>query len=175
MNYIFKITNFNTKMFSKHNISLAVSAAFLSKAKAGKCPFGFDNEAELTNITTQKAHPRVQSTPDYPSDIFTCDATGDNVAIATTATSAMTTANYKSIVSAVIDKYESVADTVADNNNPRAKFSGCIVRTVGHDFMDFRVTNGVESGGADGCMAFSDADNTGLPTCLEDSGLVDTF
>ena len=34
---------------------------------------------------------------------------------------------------------------------------------------------GVASGGADGCMAFSDADNTGLPTCLIDSGLADLF
>jgi hypothetical protein len=87
----------------------------------------------------------------------------------------MTEANYKAIVSAVIAKYEAVSDEVSDNNNPRAKFAGCLVRTVGHDFMDFRVNSGVSSGGADGCMAFSDADNTGLPTCLTNSGLADTF
>jgi hypothetical protein len=88
----------------------------------------------------------------------------------------MTMANYKAIVSAVISKYEAVSDVVADNSNPRAKFAGCVVRTVGHDFMDYRKTSsGVESGGADGCMAFSDADNTGLPTCLTNSGLATTY
>ena len=78
----------------------------------------------------------------------------------------MTVANYKAIAADVIAKYEAVADTIADNTNPRAKFAGCIIRTVGHDFMDYRNNGGTESGGADGCMAFSDADNTGLPTCL---------
>jgi hypothetical protein len=31
-------------MLSKLNVSLAVSAATLSSAKAGKCPFGFDSD-----------------------------------------------------------------------------------------------------------------------------------
>lgn len=87
----------------------------------------------------------------------------------------MTAANYEAIVRDVNSKYESVADTIADNTNPRAKFAACIVRTVGHDFMDYRNSNGAESGGADGCMAFADADNTGLPTCLTNSGLVATY
>ena len=153
-------------MFSKHNVSLAVSAAFLSQTKAGKCPFGFDSEPKPTNLTVKSSHPVVQNTPNYPSDIFTCTAGTAGKAIATTTSSAMTMTNYKNIVSDVIAKYEAVSSTVSDNNNPRAKFAGCIVRTVGHDFMDFRNNNGVASGGADGCMAFSDADNTGLPTCL---------
>ena len=162
-------------MFSKHNISLAVSAAFMSKAKAGKCPFGFDNETEQSNLTSTHDHPRVLSTAAYPAEIFTCTAASSGQGIATTTTAASTEANYKAIVSAVIAKYEAVSDVVADNSNPRAKFAGCIVRTVGHDFMDYRVTDGVASGGADGCMAFADADNTGLPTCLTDSGLATTF
>jgi hypothetical protein len=110
----------------------------------------------------------VKSSADYPSDIFTCT----NTAIATTDSTVMTVANYKAIVSDVIALYEDVADTVDDNTNPRAKFAGCIVRTVGHDFMDYRCdSSGTCTLGADGCMAFSDADNTGLPTCLENSGL----
>ena len=155
-------------MLSKHNIALAVSASFLSKAKAGKCPFGFDDETEQSNLTRTHAHPRVQAGEEYPIDIF-------GAGIPTTTSAASTEANYKAIVTAVIAKYEAVSDVVADNNNPRAKFAGCIVRTVGHDFMDYRVTDGVASGGADGCMAFADADNTGLPTCLTDSGLATTF
>ena len=162
-------------MLSKHNITLAVSAAFLSKAKAGKCPFGFDDETEQSNLTRTHAHPRVQAGEAYPAEIFTCTAASSGQGIATTTSAASTEANYKAIVTAVIAKYEAVSDVIADNNNPRAKFAGCIVRTVGHDFMDYRVTDGVASGGADGCMAFADADNTGPPTCLTDSGLATTF
>jgi hypothetical protein len=61
-------------MLSKHNIALAASAAFLSKAKAGKCPFGFDDETEQSNLTSTHAHPKVQSTAAYPAEIFTCTA-----------------------------------------------------------------------------------------------------
>jgi hypothetical protein len=49
------------------------------------------------------------------------------------------------------------------------------VRTAGHDFMDYRKTNGVESGGSDGCINFGDEDNTGLADCLEASGLIEVF
>ena len=148
----------------------------MSKAKAGKCPFGFDNETEQSNLTSTHDHPRVQSSANYPSEIFTCSPASSGFGIATTRINFQNEANYKAIVTAVIDKYEAVSDVVADNSNPRAKFAGCVVRTVGHDFMDYRVNQyGVASGGADGCMAFSDADNTGLPTCLTDSGLADLF
>jgi len=37
--------------------------------------------------------------------------------------------------------------------------------------MDFRSTNGVSSGGSDGCVNFNDADNAGLATCLDTSGV----
>jgi hypothetical protein len=65
---------------------------------------------------------------------------------------------------------------VRENFNPRAKFAGCLVRTAGHDFMDFRYgTNGSTSGGADGCINFDDADNTGLSACLSNSGLITVY
>lgn len=86
-------------MLSKHNISLAMSAAFMSKVNAGKCPFGFDSESEPTNLTkTTHEHPVVQNSINYPADIFTCTAGNGGVAIATTASASMTVANYKSIV-----------------------------------------------------------------------------
>jgi hypothetical protein len=85
-------------------------------------------------------------------------------------------AKYKAIVAEVVAKYEAVDSTVSDNTNPRAKFAGCLVRTAGHDFMDYRVAaDGTESGGSDGCIIFADGDNTGLADCLEDSGLVSVF
>jgi len=122
-----------------------------------------------------KSQPRVESSSyEYPSDIFTCSARSTGLGIPQTVSSAdMDT--YKAIVADVIAKYEAVSDTVTDNSNPRAKFAGCLVRTAGHDFMDFRKSNGSSTGGADGCMYFADGDNTGLPSCLVDTGLAATY
>jgi hypothetical protein len=153
-------------MFSKLSLTAAVVAA-------GKCPFGYDDPKNES--LTSNPHPRVRSTAAYPSEIFTCPDGTDNLGIATT-TSAFNMAKYKAIVAEVVAKYEAVDSTVSDNTNPRAKFAGCLVRTAGHDFMDYRVAaDGTKSGGADGCIIFADGDNTGLADCLEDSGLVSVF
>jgi len=61
----------------------------------------------------------------------------------------------------LIELFESVDETIADNFNPRGKFAGCLVRLVGHDIMDFRIgTDNI--GGSDGCVNFKDGDNLGL-------------
>jgi hypothetical protein len=114
------------------------------------------------------------SDADYPSDIFTCSARSTGFGIPTTKSS-IGIDTYKAIVSDVITKYEAVSDAVSDNSNPRAKFAGCLVRTAGHDFMDYRYADGASTGGADGCMYFADGDNTGLADCLTDSGLAATY
>ena len=151
-------------MLSKLSLTLSVAAA-------GKCPFGYDTPS---NDSASNPHPKVRSTAAYPSDIFTCPSNG-GFGIATT-TSAFDKAKYKEIVAEVVAQYEAVDATVAANNNPRAKYAGCIVRTGGHDFMDFRIAaDGTTSGGSDGCINFADADNTGLADCLENSGLIGVF
>jgi hypothetical protein len=48
------------------------------------------------------------------------------------------------------------------------------VRLVGHDFMDFRKDQ-ESRGGADGCLDFSDPDNIGLETCLQNSKLNEIY
>lgn len=153
-------------MLSKISLTAAV-------VSASKCPFGYDTPAVATNDSIPHAHPRVRSTAAYPSEIFTCPANG-GTAIATT-TSAFDKTKYKAIVAEVITQYEAVSATVAANSNPRAKYAGCLVRTAGHDFMDYRSTNSVLSGGSDGCINFGDEDNTGLADCLEASGLIGVF
>jgi len=52
-----------------------------------------------------------------------------------------------------------------------------LVRTAGHDFMDFRVNavDGSTLGGSDGCINFKDADNTGLAQCLYDAKMVSLY
>lgn len=50
---------------------------------------------------------------------------------------------------------------------PRGDFAGCLVRLVGHDFMDYNADrSGTGQGGADGCINFEDPDNKGLKGCL---------
>lgn len=152
-------------MLSKISLTAAV-------VSAGKCPFGYDTPA--TNESIPHDHPRVRSTAEYPSEIFTCSGTGTTIGIPTT-TSAFDMAKYKEIVAEVVTQYEAVSSAVSANSNPRAKYAACLVRAAGHDFMDYRSTGGVESGGSDGCINFSDEDNTGIADCLEASGLIGVF
>ena len=50
----------------------------------------------------------------------------------------------------------------------KQNYAACSVRTVGHDLMDFRFTSdGIATGGSDGCMNFEDEDNMGIIACLE--------
>jgi len=50
---------------------------------------------------------------------------------------------------------------------PRGDFAGCLVRLVGHDFMDYNEgRSGTGRGGSDGCIDFQDPDNMGLKGCL---------
>ena len=149
-------------MFSKLTLSMAV-------ASGGKCPFGFDNDSSVSS----PVHPKVRSSAAYPSEIFTCPNLG-GVAIATTTT--FDQDKYKEVFNEILTKYEAIDAAVSANSNPRAKFAGCIVRTAGHDFMDYRIdADGSTSGGSDGCIDFADSDNTGLADCLEDSDLVSVF
>jgi len=78
-------------------------------------------------------------------------------------TSSLTEDGYKQIVNAVHDLYEQVDASVSANFNPRGSFVACLLRTAGHDFMDFRLGGG---GGSDGCVNFQDADNAGISDCL---------
>jgi hypothetical protein len=69
---------------------------------------------------------------------------------------------YGLVVKDVWAKFDSLGDT-ADQQD----YTGCLLRTAGHDFMDFRWTSdGKATGGSDGCINFEDADNTGIPQCL---------
>ena len=132
-----------------------------------ECPFGFDNEAE-------SSHPRVRSSAAYPSEIFPC---GDGNGIEQTTQDAASRQTYKNTVADVIAQYQLDDSTVSSNFNPRAKYAGCLVRTAGHDFMDYRkgTVPGAIKGGSDGCINFADEDNTGLADCLENSGLPAIF
>jgi len=68
----------------------------------------------------------------------------------------------------VIELYENLAPHTTPASNPRASFAGCLVRTAGHDFMDFRMhPDNTTTGGMDACINFNDPDNAGLKECLQ--------
>ena len=101
----------------------------------------------------------------------------DGSAGVTTSTPAANKAKYRAIVADVIAAYDAVDSTVGDEYNPRAKFAGCLVRTAGHDFMDFRTStsDGSIEGGSDGCIHFADGDNAGLADCLIASTITEIY
>jgi hypothetical protein len=69
---------------------------------------------------------------------------------------------YGLLVKEVWSYFDNLGDTAAQQD-----YTGCLLRTAGHDFMDFRWTSdGKATGGSDGCINFEDADNTGIPQCL---------
>jgi hypothetical protein len=108
----------------------------------------------------------------YPGDILTCS--GEK--ILTTEVS-LSFSEYEALTAEIIVLYDAIAEGVADDgSNPRAAFSGCLVRFAGNDFMDFRFQeDGTSKGGSDGCINFSDPSNSGLEACLKSSGIAAVY
>jgi len=78
------------------------------------------------------------------------------------------TAMYGKVKRSVIKAYESLSSTCDANTCEQADFVGAVLRTAGHDFMDW---NGDRStGGSDGCVDFDDEDNAGLKPSLCGAG-----
>ena len=113
--------------------------------------------------------------PLYPHDVMSCPTTS------VLTTPFMDEALYDEVVGAVVGLLNGVDFPAACGRRrrcPRADFVGCVVRFVGHDLMDFRVddwaayaaTGGGTLGGVDACLAFDDADNRGLSSCLASGG-----
>jgi len=86
-------------------------------------------------------------------------------------TLSLTVAQYEAVWYDVVAAYESVSDEIGNNFSPRGAFVGCLLRTEGHDFMDYRITNGTMTGGSDGCINLNEADNLGLPSCIAEFGI----
>lgn len=83
------------------------------------------------------------------------------------ATQCMSQDDYDDIADKVVGLYNSLTFTQG------ADLSGCLVRFVGHDIMDYNPnpkpipdTSLYTWGGADGCINFNDPDNKGLLECL---------
>jgi hypothetical protein len=100
---------------------------------------------------------------DYPSQLFQCP-TKD---VRTAKTKAdFNDDDYAYIVMKVIQMCNVITNN-GEDSVAMARFNGCIVRTAGHDLMDYRKGYyGQTIGGSDGCMNFNDPDNDGIVPCL---------
>lgn len=109
--------------------------------------------------STGEGSAQTATTEKYPSEFFTCaytqmPASGKNDTL------------YDS-VAANIKQHYSALSTDAEKQH----FAACIVRTAGHDLMDFRYDmHGTARGGSDGCINLDEEDNKGLATCLKSHG-----
>lgn len=140
----------------KSNIAYTILLSSISEANS-KCPFGFGGS------TTK--HPKVGvANIVYPNEYFVCSGGAKDQ------TTSLTQLDYFKIASAIVNQFEALTDSVADNSNVRANYAGCLVRLVGHDFMDFRIGS-ANGGGADGCINFNDGDNLGLKECIQNFDL----
>lgn len=147
-------------------------ANLLALTHSSKCPFGFGGSDDEPVVKGSKGnvgeyepkvgakHSPIVGNPTYPSDYFVCPTT------AIPKTTSLSYDEYAAIANSVITQYEALATTIADNSNPRGSYAGCLVRLVGHDFMDYRIGT-ANTGGSDGCMNFTDADNLGLMNCIQ--------
>jgi catalase (peroxidase I) len=86
----------------------------------------------------------------------------------------MSTNRYEEIAKLIIklidDKDKDYTGEEIDEQ--RGRLAGCLIRTAGHDFMDYRIDNG---GGSDGCFNLKDPDNKGLQSCLTNHGIIDLY
>lgn len=86
----------------------------------------------------------------------------------------MSTNRYQVIGNLIIKLLEDQANTYSGDQlfEKQGGIAGCLIRTAGHDFMDYRVDGG---GGSDGCFNLQDDDNKGLQSCLTIFGITGIY
>ena len=160
----------------------------------GGCPYGFSAAQTTTEQKSRKTRTTVAETTepettepeatepeatepedstesavnDMVSDFFNLDG-----AVETTPET-FTVAEYEEVFNAVIGAFDWENATFSDNDNSQGRFVGCLLRTAGHDFMDYRGGE-TEMGGSDGCINMNDPDNVGLEACLNKWGMPAVF
>lgn len=85
-------------------------------------------------------------------------------------TESLSIEQYERVAHEVVKAYEAIEDVVKDNENRRGRFVACLLRTGGHDFMDFKHDE-EEMGGSDGCINLNDPDNKGIEQCVNNFGI----
>jgi len=101
------------------------------------------------------------SNPDFPAGLLSCSSGPAAVRTSCSANLGQLNTQIRNTVTA---HHNSLSAACNDRECPRGDLSGCLVRLAGHDVMDFNA--GLNNGGADGCIDFTDPDNGGLKGCM---------
>lgn len=127
-----------TRQLTKMRLTTTFAlAAGIAVAEAGKCPFGFGgsddkkNDSKLAEVSEGRGGPYGQGYKKitYLGELWQCPVQPVDK------TYHLTKCDYKNIVSQVWEHF----DTFENNEYfDKARFAGCLLRTVGHDAMDFR-------------------------------------
>lgn len=112
-----------------------------------------------THPPAKPAQTPAEALPDFPHGLLTCHS-----GTAAMKSSCDVAGKSREIRNRVIDHYLTLGDSCTVESCPRGDLAGCLVRLVGHDFMDYDPER--ETGGSDACIDFKDPDNNGLQGCL---------
>jgi len=108
----------------------------------------------------------------FPTDLFECPKDPEGLF---NSKPNLNEDDYEFIVKQTFKLYDEMTNN-GENTVESARFTGCIIRTAGHDFMDYRTNMmGNEMGGSDGCMNFNDPDNDGIVPCLLEFGFLQLY
>lgn len=84
---------------------------------------------------------------------------------------------YAAVVKDILAQYEEhmKEKTPAGEVSKGARMAGSLLRFAGHDLMDYRVHDKVNTGGSDGCMDFSTGDNAGLENGMRNGKIPEAY
>ena len=113
--------------------------------QAGKCPYGFGSQEEAAPAETLSQQATEQELPlpeehedvqfehlDFPSEVLTCP----NKKLTLRTSDGMTKEDYKDVMKLFWDLYDQ------KTAHGQERMTGCLLRTAGHDLMDFRLKLG---------------------------------
>jgi hypothetical protein len=128
---------FSIKLEEEAAANAAANAAATTKAK---CPFGYDSATTAT-----LAESTVKSEPvNYIEEMFDESLNFSK---------GFVSEDYDAIADKIFKKFDDLPEELAAQSNKKGSFVACLLRTAGHDFMDFRPDD-EHVGGSDGCINF---------------------
>ena len=152
----------------KKSVLFALGLQSVEGVKVSKCPFGYGGDEKDSLVQTGDDDPVLDPSIDFSKYNFLTDVPGfEQDGAITEAVKAKDDALYKKIAEDVWVGYGALEEAKS-----KEAFAGCLLRTAGHDFMDFRyLEDGSSTGGSDGCINFHDPDNKGVAECLTRFGV----
>jgi hypothetical protein len=145
-------------IFKSTIVAQVVHSINIEASTKAKCPFGYGGNSTETLVQTVDE-------VTYLEEMFS-----DSLEFSEN----LTEADYDSIATAIFANFDGLSSELGAQSNKRGSMVACLLRTAGHDFMDYRVESENE-GGSDGCINFLDEDNGGLQQCLTEFGIPALF